>query len=99
MSLAARTVRPRRSNCAKISPARLRATASGLARISVCSTAMRRARLPGLPAPRRSLLRLAENGRRRRVVLDGRLAVRTDLPQGFERLVALHARLTQLRRA
>ena len=45
-SRAARSFSPRRSKRARISPARLRPTASGFARISVRSTAMRPRRLP-----------------------------------------------------
>src|SRR5262249_59244215 len=72
-------------------------TASGFARMSVRSTAMRPGSLSGLPAARRPF-RLRER-HRSRIVLDRRLAVGTYLPQRLERPVAAHTRLPQLRRA
>src|SRR5213082_2511967 len=100
MRRAARNFRPRRWKRARISPARLRSTASGFARISVRSTAMRPRRLPTLPSrARRPVLRFDERDGRVRVVLDRRLAVRAHLPRRLERPVAVGARLAQLRRA
>src|SRR4051812_3005557 len=99
MSRAARSFSPRRSKRASTSPARLRSTASGLARISVRSRAMRPPRLAGLAAPARRPLRVADRDGRVDVVLDRRLAERADLPCRLERLPAVGARLAQLRRA
>src|SRR4051812_15717996 len=99
MSRAARSFSPRRSKRARTSPARLRSTASGLARISVRSTAMRPTSLAGLAAPARRTLRFADRDGGVDVVLDRRLAERAHLPRGLEGLPAARARLAELRRA
>src|SRR5262249_3179150 len=65
--------------------------------MSVRSTAMRPGSLSRLPAARPPF-RLRQRPRSR-IVLDRRLAVGAHLPQRFERPVAAHARLPQLRRA
>src|SRR5947208_3945174 len=97
MSLPARSVKPRRSMRARISPASFRCTASGLIRISERSTAIERPSLLGAsPPPRRPHLEGRELDRGR---LDGRLAVRAYLPERLERRLAIDARLLELRRA
>src|SRR5207249_3779622 len=97
MSLPARRVKPRRSMRARISPASLRSTASGLIRISDRSTAIERTSLLGASPPSgRSHLEGRELHRRR---LDRRLAVRTHLPERLQRSLAIGAGLLELRRA
>src|ERR687888_2512960 len=97
MSLPARSVKPRCSIRARISPPSRRSSASGLIRISERSRAIERRSLLGAASPSRR----ADLERRE---LDGggfygRLAVRADLPQRLERGLAIGARLLQLRRA
>src|SRR6476620_7112911 len=97
MSLAARSVKPRLSIRARISPASFRSTASGLIRMRERSTAIRRTSLLGASPPsRRSHLegRKVDRGR-----LDGSLAVRAHLPERLEWRLAVGACLLQLRRA
>src|SRR5919198_3757603 len=97
MSLPARSVRPRRSIRERMSPARRRSIASGLIRMSERSTAIERGSLLGAaPASGRPDLERREFDRGR---LDGSLAVRTDLPEGLERRLAVGPRLLRLRRA
>src|SRR4249920_2138456 len=81
---------------ARISPASERSTASGLIRIRVRSTATARAILLGAPPPG-GLPGVAEVDRGGR--LDARLAIRADLPERLERLLAVHAGLLELGRA
>src|SRR4051794_22838340 len=96
-SRAARSFSPRRSKRARISPARFRSTASGFARMSVRSRAMRPRRLPGTLAARRALWLCELDGHV--FGIDRRLAVRAHLPERLERLRARHARLPELGRA
>ena len=71
---AARSFRPRRSKRARISPARLRSTASGLARMRVRSTAMRPG---GYPTRARRRRGASPGGERHDVVVAGRSASRS----------------------
>src|SRR5689334_564432 len=97
MSFPARRVKPRRSMRPRISPASLRSTASGLIRMSDRSRAIERTSLLGAtPAPGWANL---EGRELDRDGLDRCLAVWADLPERFERRLAVGARLLQLRRA
>src|SRR5437763_4991081 len=97
MSLPARRMKPRRSMRARISPASLRSTASGLIRISDRSSAIERTSLLGASSPSgRSYLEGRELHRCR---LHRGLAVRTHLPERFQGRLAIGAGLLELRGA
>src|SRR6266542_5333898 len=97
MSFPARSVSPRRSMRARISPTSPRSTASGLIRMSERSTAIERPSLlrAAPPSGRTDLEGRELDGSR----FDRSLAVRTDLPERLERRLAVGTGLLQLRRA